>query len=412
MATVRPFRALRPDRKYAKDVVSLPYDVMNRQEAAEMAAGDPYSFLHICRSEIDMPEDTDPYDKAVYERARDNIGKFIDEGIMKQDESPSFYIYRQIMNGNVQTGIVGCVSVDEYLDNTIKKHELTRVEKEQDRINHFDICNADTEPVFLTYRKQETIRSLTEAVCAETPEYDITGDDGVRHMLWIVGDEEKIGAVTAAFRDVPSLYIADGHHRSASACGVGEKRRKENPGYDGSEEFNYFMAVIFPDEDLRVYDYNRVVQDLNGLSEQEFLIAAENAGFEVSEAGTAACRPERPHEFGMLLGETWYKLTASESIIPDDPIGSLDVSVLQDNLLGPVLRIDDPRTDSRIDFVGGIRGMHGLEKRVAEGMAAAFAVYPVSISSLMDVADNGMVMPPKSTWFEPKLGSGLFMHML
>ena len=413
MATVKPFKAIRPDAKYADKVISLPYDVMNRKEAAEMAAENPYSFLHICRAEIDLPEQEDAYDRSVYEKARDNIAERLENGVFVQEEKPALYIYRQIMDGRAQTGIVGCVAVDEYQNNTIKKHEFTRVEKEIDRINHFDICDANTEPVFLTYRDDKRIRSIMEGYVANhEPEYDITSEDGIQHTLWVVDDPELVQSLTGLFDEIPALYIADGHHRSASACKVGLKRREEHPDYTGDEEFNFFMAVIFPDNDLKIFDYNRVVKDLNGNSKEEFLAKIQEAGFEVEEKGSDIYYPEGKHIFAMFLDGKWYKLTAKDSIIPDHVTESLDVAVLQNSLLHPILGIEDPRTDKRIDFVGGIRGLEELEKRVNDDMEVAFAVYPVDVEDLLRVADNNMVMPPKSTWFEPKLGSGLFLHSL
>lgn len=413
MATVRPFRAIRPDKKYADKVISLPYDVMNRREAAEMAEGNPYSFLHISRSEIDLPEQSDPYDKSVYEKAKQNIADNLENGVFIQDDEPMFYIYRQVMDGRVQTGIVGTVSVDEYQNDTIKKHEFTRVEKEIDRINHFDICDANTEPVFLTYRDDKRIRVLVEGWAASNePAYDIVTDDGIRHILWPVTDSEMTGNISHLFGEVPALYIADGHHRSASACKVGLKRREANPDFTGDEEFNFFMAVIFPDADLGIFDYNRVVHDLNGNTESEFLSKVADAGFTVEKKGKQQYRPESKHCIGMLLDGCWYKLTATDAIIPDHVIDSLDVAILQNNLLDPILGIKDPRTDDRIGFVGGIRGLEELEKRCNEDMKVAFAMHPVEIEDLLNVSDNGMVMPPKSTWFEPKLASGLFVHKL
>ncbi len=412
MATVRPFRAVRPQKQYAGKVLSLPYDVMNREEAAKMAEGNPDSFLHICRAEIDLP-DADQHSQEVYEKARDNIAEFKAKGIFIQEETPALYVYREIMEGRVQTGIFGCVSVDEYRDNIIKKHELTRVEKEIDRINHFDICNANTEPVFLTYRDDTRIRVIIEGWAeSNEPEYDITAPDGIRHILWPVTDKEVISALTSLFREIPALYIADGHHRSASAFKVGMKRREEHPDFTGDEEFNFFMAAIFPDNDLHIFDYNRVVKDLNGLDSDEFIQKIKESGFEVEAKGADIYAPEAKHFFGMFLDGKWYRLKATESIIPDHVTDSLDVAVLQNNLLGPVLGIEDPRTSDRIDFVGGIRGLSELERRVASDMKVAFAVYPVSISDLLSVSDADMIMPPKSTWFEPKLGSGLLIHML
>lgn len=413
MAIVRPFRAIRPNEKVAAQVISLPYDVMNRQEAAEMAKGNPNSFLHICRSEIDLPELENPYDPKVYQKAKENIADFLSRGVFVQEEEPVFYIYKQVMEGRSQVGIVGCVSVDEYRDNVIRKHEFTRVEKEIDRINHFDVCNANTEPVFLTYREDKRIKSLTEGIMANRePIFDIVSEDGIAHVLWTIDDEGIIEMIQAVFQDIPNLYIADGHHRSASACKVGLKRREEHPDYTGEEEFNFFMAVLFPGNDLKVMDYNRVVKDLHGNTSEEFLQKVAAAGFLVEEVGKDVYSPEKKHVFSMFLGGTWYKLTAMDAIVPDHVIDSLDVSILQNNILNPILGIEDPRTDKRIDFIGGIRGLAELERRVNLDMAVAFAVYPVEINDLLEVSDNDMVMPPKSTWFEPKLGSGLFLHQL
>lgn len=413
MATVRPFRAIRPASEYASKVVALPYDVMNRKEASEMAAGNPYSFLHISRAEIDLPQQENQYDISVYEKAKENIEDFLKDGVFIKEEKPALYLYRQIMDGRIQTGIVGCVSVDEYRSNSIKKHELTRVEKEIDRINHFDICDTNTEPVFLTYRDDKRIRSIMEGFAAgKEPVYDVTAADGVQHILWVIDDEQTIDGLVSLFGEIPALYIADGHHRSASACKVGELRREETPEYTGKEEFNFFMAAIFPDEDLKIFDYNRVVKDLNGLTSEEFFAKVQAAGFAVEDLGEEPYYPEAKHVFSMYLEGRWYKLSASEEIIPEGIIESLDVSVLQDRLLDPILGIKEPRVDKRIDFVGGIRGLNELKKRAESDMKVAFAVYPVSMADLLEVADNGMIMPPKSTWFEPKLGSGLFMHSL
>ncbi len=413
MAIVRPFRGVRPAKDYADKVISLPYDVMNREEASNMADGNPYSFLHICRSEIDLPSEENPYSEQVYKKAKLNIEEFLDKEILIRDEKPQFYVYKQVMNGRAQVGLVGCVSIDEYLDNTIKKHEFTRVEKELDRINHFDYCNTNTEPVFLTYREDKRLRTLIEGwMHSNCPDYDFTTKDGITHALWAITDQSIVGALIALFDEVDALYIADGHHRSASAVKVGQKRREEHPDYTGEEEFNYFMAVIFPDVDLKIFDYNRVVKDLNGLSKEEFLQKVEEK-FEVEPMGQDPHRPERKHDFGMYLKDQWFKITARENTFNGaDVIQSLDVSILQDNLLQPVLGIEDPRTDKRVDFVGGIRGLDELERRVGKDMTVAFALYPVLISDLLAVSDQDMVMPPKSTWFEPKLGSGLFMHEL
>lgn len=413
MATVRPFKGIRPDAKYVQEVAALPYDVMNREEAAEMAEGKPNSFLHISRSEIDLPEMENAYDPAVYAKAKNNLDDFIAKGVLVQDDKPTFYIYKEVMDGRAQTGIVATVSVDEYKDGTIKKHEFTRVEKEIDRVNHFDACNANTEPVFLTYRDNKKLDAIIEGyMTSNDPDYDFVAEGDVQHVLWAIRDESVVKSIEEIFGQIPALYIADGHHRTASACKISEKRREENPDWKGDEEFNFFMAVIFPDNELKIYDYNRVLKDLNGLSTKEFFDAAVKAGFEIEEIGTEATYPTKKHEFTMFIDEKWYKLTATDSIIPDDVIGSLDVAVLQDNLLAPVLGIGDPRTDKRIDFVGGIRGLEELEKRVHTDMKLAIAVYPVDIADLLSVADNNKVMPPKSTWFEPKLESGLFIHSL
>lgn len=415
MAIVRPFRAIRPAKVCADQVISLPYDVMNREEAAKMAEGNPCSFLHICRSEIDLPHVENPYSEQVYSKARKNIDDFLTKEILIRDEKPMLYIYKQIMDGRSQAGIVGCVSIDEYLNNTIKKHEFTRVEKELDRINHFDRCNTNTEPVFLTYRDDKRLRTIIDGwMNSHGPEYDFVTEDGIDHTLWAVGDPEVIGSLVTLFGEIDDFYIADGHHRSASAVKVGQKRREEHPNYTGDEEFNFFMAVIFPDADLKIFDYNRVVKDLNGLSREDFIgKVSEKFTVEPVDSKNSPYRPEAKHTFGMYLKDQWFKLTAKPGIVCDeDVIKCLDVSILQDNLLQPILGIEDPRTDKRIDFVGGIRGLSELERRVAQDMTVAFALYPVSISDLLAVSDKGMVMPPKSTWFEPKLGSGLFMHEL
>ena len=409
MSTIRPFAALRPPKEYVEQVSSLPYDVMSHEEACRMAEGNPSSFLHICRADIDTDESR-IHDACTYEMSNHNLQQFIRKGFLRKDATPCYYIYRQIMWGRVQTGIVGCASVDEYLNNTILKHELTRKEKELDRINHFDACSTQTEPVFLAYRKHEGISTaIREWIKFHKPEYDFTSDDGVTHLLWPVADAEVIETIRKGFEEVPTLYIADGHHRTASSAAVSAKRRAAKPDYTGDEEFNYLMAVTFCDEDLFIMDYNRVVSDLNGLSPQEFL-STISATFDVRPAsveGPAA--PTRKHEFGMYLAGKWYRITAKDGTYnANHPIESLDCAILQTNLLAPVLGIDDPRTSPRIDFVGGIRGLQELQERAGEGVA--FALYPVTMADLFNVADNGEIMPPKSTWFEPKLRSGLFLH--
>lgn len=413
MAIVRPFPAVRPAKAYADKVISLPYDVMNREEAAAMAEGNPYSFLRICRSEIDLPLENNPYSESVYHKAKSNLSEFLMDEILIRDEKPMLYIYKQLMDGRIQTGIVGCVAIDEYMNNVIKKHEYTRVEKELDRINHFDVCNANTEPVFLTYREDKRLKTLIEGwMNGHSPEYDFITKDGIEHSLWAITDEGVINSLVELFGEIDSLYIADGHHRSASAVKVGMKRRQENPNFTGSEDFNYFMAVIFPDNDLNIFDYNRVVKDLNGLTFDLFMEKlSEN--FIIKAIVNGPYAPNTKHTFGMFINGKWYKLEAKKKIIEvEDIIKSLDVSILQDNLLAPVLGIIDPRTDKRIDFVGGIRGLRELERRVGLDMTVAFSLYPVSIKDLLAVSDKDLVMPPKSTWFEPKLGSGLFIHEL
>ena len=409
MATIRPFAALRPPKQYVEQVSCLPYDVMNHAEACAMAAGNASSFLHICRADIDTSEAA-IHDEITYQKSRENLETFIRKGFLVREKAPAYYIYRQMMWGRVQTGIVGCASVDEYLDGTIKKHELTRKEKELDRINHFDACSTQTEPVFLAYRKHEGIATaIREWIKFHKPEYDFTSDDGVTHLLWPVTDEEVIAAIRKGFEEVPTLYIADGHHRTASSAAVSAKRRQQHPDYTGEEEYNHLMAVTFSDEDLFIMDYNRVVADLNGLTAEQFLQAIGEQ-FTVTPAKPGApYAPKSKHEFGMYLNNTWYAITAKEgSFDANHPIDSLDCAILQSNLLAPILGINDPRTDNRIDFVGGIRGLEELERRTGEGVA--FSLYPVTMADLFHVADSGEIMPPKSTWFEPKLRSGLFAH--
>lgn len=409
MATIRPFAALRPPKQYVEQVSCLPYDVMNHAEACAMAAGNASSFLHICRADIDTSEAA-IHDEITYQKSRENLENFIRKGFLVRENAPAYYIYRQMMWGRVQTGIVGCASVDEYLDGTIKKHELTRKEKELDRINHFDACSTQTEPVFLAYRKHEGIATaIREWIKFHKPEYDFTSDDGVTHLLWPVTDDEVIASIRKGFEEVPTLYIADGHHRTASSAAVSAKRRQQHPDYTGEEEYNYLMAVTFSDEDLFIMDYNRVVADLNGLTAEQFLQTVGEQ-FTVTPAKPGVpYAPKSKHEFGMYLNNAWYVITAKEgSFDANHPIDSLDCAILQSNLLAPILGINDPRTDNRIDFVGGIRGLEELERRTGEGVA--FSLYPVTMADLFHVADSGEIMPPKSTWFEPKLRSGLFAH--
>ncbi len=413
MAVLRPFKAIRPVQALVDKVAALPYDVMNTEEARAMVKDNPYSFLHIDKAEIDFEVGVNPYSQTVYEKARKNLNDMLSNGVFIEDEQAGLYIYRQMMHGRVQTGLVGCVSIDDYLNNVIKKHEHTRADKEQDRINHVDYCNANTGPIFLSYRAKDEIDRILMEWTQRTPLYGFVSPDGISHTVWRIDDAESINWLCQLFGSIPSLYIADGHHRAASAVKVGQMRRKQNPGFTGDEEFNYFLAVLFPDQDLYIMDYNRVVSDLNGWSEREFLNKVSER-FEVSEY--AVDKPYKPvckHTFGMYLAGRWYKLAAKDGVFdPEDSVGRLDVSILQNNLLRPILGIEDPRTDKQIDFVGGIRGLEELEKRVSEGMKVAFSLYATSIADLMDVADAGKVMPPKSTWFEPKLRSGLFIHNL
>ena len=414
MAVVKPFKGLRPkNQEVAESMISLPYDVMNRQEAKEMAGNNEYSFLKIVRSEINLPDFVDAYAREVYKKAKEVLNDWTKKGILVEDDKPVFYIYRQIMEGRVQTGLVGCTSIDDYMKDIIKKHEFTRKEKELDRINHFDITDANTEPVFLTYKKNNRINEIVASwIEKNKAEYDVVTEDGIEHIVWVLRDQDLVEEISQLFAEIKYLYIADGHHRSASAVAAGKKRREENPNYSGDEEFNRFLAVIFPDEDLYVMDYNRVVKDLNGNSSAEFL-AKVGEKFEVREAASSPYKPGKKHEYGMFLDDKWYVLTAKEGTYPqNDPVLSLDSAILQNNLLAPILGIEDPRTDKRIDFIGGIRGLKELERRVAGDMKVAFALYPVTIDDLMGVADAGQVMPPKSTWFEPKLRSGLFVHKL
>ena len=415
MATVRAFRAIRPIPALANQVAALPYDVMNSAEAREMAAGNPHSFLHVDKAEIDLDPAIDLYDTRVYETARDNLNRMIAEGVFLQDDAPCLYIYKQVMNGRAQIGIVGCTSIDEYSQNVIRKHELTRADKEQDRINHVDYCDANTGPIFLTYRAKSEINAVVDAQMAEKcPVYDFTSDDGISHTVWVIDAPDVVEQLTAAFAGVENLYIADGHHRSASAVRVGGMRRQTNPGYQGDEEFNFFLSVIFPDEQLYIMDYNRIVKDLNGLSKEAFLGQVSEKFLVTPYACDGALKPTEKHTFGMYLDGSWYLLAAKpDTFDPFDPVARLDVSILQNNLLHPILGIGDPRTDKRIDFVGGIRGLDNLSQRVDSGaMAVAFSMFPTTMDDLMDIADAGAIMPPKSTWFEPKLRSGLFIHKL
>ncbi|MGI6678690.1 MAG: DUF1015 domain-containing protein [Dehalobacterium sp.] len=414
MAIIKSFRGIRPVSHLADKVAALPYDVMDSNEARLMVVDNPYSFLHVDKAEIDLDPTINPYDKKVYQKARDNLKEMIRTGILIQDQENHYYIYKLVMNGRAQVGLVACTSIDDYLNQVIKKHEHTRPVKEEDRINHVDYCNANTGPILLTYRSKREINDLiNQCMDQQEPVYDIEFDDKVRHTVWIIDSIEVMKQLKDFFAQVDTLYIADGHHRCASAVKVGLKRRALYKDHTGEEEFNFFLSVLFPHDQLQIMDYNRVVKDLNGNTNNEFLRKIEEK-FCIEELQDQ--RPYSPKEkkkYGMYLDGIWYSLKAKEGTYPEnDPVSSLDISILQDNLLHPILGIEDPRTDERIDFVGGIRGLEELERRVQEDMKVAFSMFPTTIEDLMLVADSGQVMPPKSTWFEPKLRSGFFVHEL
>ena len=417
MAVVKAFKGIRPVKELASKIAALPYDVMNSDEAREMVVGNPHSFLHVDRPEIDLDPSIDIHDPKVYEKARENLDRMISDGEYNQDEQPCLYINRQIMNERSQTGIVFCASIDDYINNVIKKHEFTRADKEEDRINHVDYCDANTGPIFLTYKEDQIASEIIDAwiqnESKRKPIYNFVAEDGITHIVWVIDNEIIISEIVDLFKEVEYLYIADGHHRSASAVKVGLKRRAENPNYTGDEEFNYFLAVAFPDNDLMVMDYNRVVKDLNGLTKAE-LIGKLEEKFTVTESTSSEpVKPAKKHTFGMYVENKWYLLEAKDGIYnAEDPIDSLDVAILQNNVLTPILGIEDVRTSDRIDFIGGIRGFKELERRANKDMKIAFSMYPTEVSDIMSVADIGEVMPPKSTWFEPKLRSGLFVHKL
>lgn len=412
MAIVKPFYCVRPNEEAAAHVAALPYDVYNRAEARAETAREPLSFLGIDRPETQFPEDFDMYSQPVYEKARDMIREWIQEGIFLEDPDECYYIYEQIMDGRSQTGIVACSSIDDYRTGVIKKHELTRAEKEADRIRHIDVCDVQTGPIFLAYRDRDDIRKIVTEGKKQKPLYDFVSRAGVSQRVWKLSDPEQVKALEEAFSQVPNTYIADGHHRAASAVKVGELRRKTYPDYTGEEPFNTFLSVLFPEEELHIMDYNRVVRDLNGLTCEGFLQKLEEIGWEVQAKGSEIFTPARKREFALYLDGVWYAAGPKDGARSEDPVKDLDVSVLQDQVLGPILGIGDPRTDNRIDFIGGIRGLSELERRCKEDMKVAFALYPTSMKELFDVADQGQLMPPKSTWFEPKLLSGLFLHKL
>jgi len=411
MATFKPFRALRPKPEYAKDVASRPYDVLNAQEARQEAEGNKYSFLRVIKPELELPDDIDPYGANVYNQVLENLNFLRSEQIIVKDATPSFYIYRLTMDGREQTGIVGCCHYQEYYDGHIKKHELTRTAKENDRVRHVETQNANAEPVFFSYRGLDSINQVITNATQSDPVYDFTADDGIRHELWVIDDESSISRIENDFKSVPDLYVADGHHRTAAAARVGQQKKDNNPDHDGTEEYNFFMAVLFSDDQLKIFDYNRVVQDLNGMSTDQFKEKLQRI-FEISELESAQS-PSIKGIFSMYLDKKWYSLNPKEVISSDNPKENLDVTLLSEKVLDPILGIQDLRKDTRIDFVGGIRGLSELERRVDSGeMAVAFALFPVSMAELLAIADAGEIMPPKTTWFEPKLRSGLFIHEL
>ncbi|MBQ1969997.1 MAG: DUF1015 domain-containing protein [Paludibacteraceae bacterium] len=413
MAIIKPFRGIRPPKDLVEQVASRPYDVLNSEEARKEAEGNEKSLYRIIKPEIDFPAGTDEHDPRVYDKAAENFAMFQQKGWLVQDEKEKYYVYAQTMNGKTQYGLVVCAYVDDYMTGKIKKHELTRRDKEEDRMKHVRVNNANVEPVFFAYPHKDEIDAIVAKVVAGKAEYDFVAPDGFGHHFWVIEDEATIQRITEIFAEIPSLYIADGHHRSAAAALVGDEKRKQNPNHKGDEEYNYFLAVCFPDNQLNIIDYNRVVKDLNGLSDEEFLFAL-NKNFEVKEMGADIYKPNKLHNFSLYLSGKWYSLTAKEGTYDDnDPIGVLDVTISSNLILDEILGIKDLRSDKRIDFVGGIRGLGELKKRVDSGeMKVALALYPVSMKQLIDIADSGNIMPPKTTWFEPKLRSGLVIHKL
>lgn len=409
MSTIRPFRGIRPSGDLASSIAALPYDVYSSDEAREIVQANPMSFLKIDRAETLLPEGTDIYSPEVYETARRTLDSMIKDGSFIQDKTDCYYIYALTMNGRTQTGLVGCASIDDYVNGVILKHENTLAAKEEDRIHHVDACSAQTGPIFLAYRPCTPLRQIVNKVKLSPELYDFTSDDGVRHQVWKIDAREDIDNISHLFADIPHLYIADGHHRAASAVRVGLMRRAADPGYSGQEEYNYFLSVLFPADELRIYDYNRVIIDRNGCTFESFLDKIKG-GFNIRKMGTKPYRPKCKGEFGVYFHGEWHHLTASRKLYGGDPVGSLDVSVLQKSVLEPVFGINDPKTDPRIRFIGGIRGLAALEEAADRSNGIAFSMYPTSMDELLAVADAGMLMPPKSTWFEPKLRSGLFIH--
>jgi uncharacterized protein (DUF1015 family) len=413
MAILKPFKGIRPKKESANKIASKPYDVLNEKEAREETKGDPNSFYHVIKPEIDFPDDFDHYSPEIYKKGKENFERMFREGIFFQDEKDSYYIYAQTMNGRKQYGIVGCASVDDYLNGIIKKHELTRPDKEEDRKNHVRVSSLNYEPVFFAYPQVKTLDEVVNGVIKNAPEYDFVSDDGIGHTFWVIKDDATIKKITDEFAKIKYTYVADGHHRTAAAALVGKERRDKNPNHTGKEEYNFFLAVHFPDNQLQIMDYNRVIKDLNGLSAQQFIEKIKE-NFSIEEKGAAEYRPSQLHEFSMYLEGKWYKLNSKPGSYNDnDPIGVLDVTILSDKVLAPVLNIVDLRKDKRIDFVGGLRGLGELKKRVDSGeMKVAFALHPVTMKQLINIADNNLIMPPKVTWFEPKLRSGLILHSL
>lgn len=411
MSDIRPFCAVRPNETFASKIAALPYDVYTRKEAKKEVEKNPLSFLKIDRPETMFPDEMDMYAPKVYQKARKVLEEMIEKGEFIQDETPCYYLYELTRNGHRQTGIVACASIDDYFNGTIKKHENTREEKEQDRIRHVDTLDTQTGPIFLAYRLDAVLKEIIEETKRKTPVYDFISEDKITHRVWVIDESEMMERIQQCFVKINKIYIADGHHRAASAIKVGCKRRKEHPGYTGEEEFNYFLCTLFAEEELEILDYNRVVKDLKGLSEIEFLEKIKES-FEVEEAEESPYAPKQKKEFGMYLGKKWYKLQIKKEQISDDVVESLDVSILQNKLLKPILGIKEPGKDNRIIFVGGIRGLKELEHCVENGFQVAFSMYPTSMQELFSVADAGRLMPPKSTWFEPKLRSGLFLHKI
>jgi uncharacterized protein (DUF1015 family) len=409
MAQIKPFACIRPCKEKAAKIAALPYDVYNRKEAKAEVEKEPESFLKIDRAETQFGDEVDTYDPKVYQKAHDTLWEMVKNGDFIREDKPCYYIYELTMDGRAQTGIVGCASIDDYQNGIIKKHENTRAEKEEDRIRHVDACNAQTGPIFLAYRENKDITQVVSDTKNGEPEYDFTSPDNIRHRVWVICEDEKIDVIRQAFANISQIYIADGHHRAASAVKVGLKRREAHQDYTGTEEFNYFLSVLFPDEELQIMDYNRVVKDLNGLTPEEFLNQMKQR-FDVTVLEREDKHPLKKGTFTMFLADTWYECAIKEADQTEDPVEGLDVSLLQNLLLTPVLGIKDPKTDVRIDFVGGIRGMKELERRCHEDAKVAFAMYPTFIGELFAVADAGLLMPPKSTWFEPKLRSGIFIH--